>query len=159
MCIRDRWHDRRDLGCLYPHHKFHFAGSVSNLRKKSSKTAKCRHFFATSLQTNDLFERSQCIIWQKEVHHSALNFRRFEKHCCRDLRDNADCQLSCVWCGASRAILLTTSYWKVYSTQLPILVANCLLSTHRSPSPRAQSLDILQQLVFLVCNKVYYCHL
>jgi len=50
--------------------------------KKSTATAKYRHLLLSSPQTNDLFERLQCIILQKWVHHSSPQFCSFEKHCC-----------------------------------------------------------------------------
>ena len=51
--------------------------------KNLTETVKCRHLLVSSPQWNDLFDRLQCILYQKEVQHSFLNFGNFEKHCCR----------------------------------------------------------------------------
>ena len=86
MHYSEMWHVRRTYLCFIPS-KFHFAKwmlGVLSVLKKLSRNSKMSTLLVSSTQSNDVFDRLrlQCIIWQKEVHHSPLNFWSFEKHCC-----------------------------------------------------------------------------
>jgi len=71
MDYREMWHVRRDLGCLHLQQGIHLASLMLGVfrSKKLNWNRKHRHLLVSSPQTNDTFDRLQCIILQKWVHH------------------------------------------------------------------------------------------
>jgi len=71
--------------------KFHSARFFYS-KKFSTEIAKCQHLLVSTSETNDLFDRLQCITWQNGVLDSSPQFWHsillLVKHC---LSDNAFC--------------------------------------------------------------------